>query len=118
MLRYFYNNDKVNYVDDHNRFAGFDMSQQCCESFGHGVYGLDGRKILPSVDNEWLSLSFAGCPPIEDDGAELARLTGDDDLRCTDCGGMLLLVAVYVGSLAVVVLLVGGLWELVLRLIG
>lgn len=31
---------------------------------------------------------------------------------------MLLLVAVYVGSLAVVVLLVGGLWELVLRLIG
>lgn len=31
---------------------------------------------------------------------------------------MLLLVAVYVGSLAVVLLLVGGLWELVLRLIG
>lgn len=31
---------------------------------------------------------------------------------------LLLLVAVYVGSLAVVVLLVGGLWELILRLIG
>lgn len=31
---------------------------------------------------------------------------------------LLLMLAVYVGSLAVVVLLVGGLWELVLRLIG
>lgn len=31
---------------------------------------------------------------------------------------LLLMLAVYVGSLAVVVLLVGALWELVLRLIG
>lgn len=88
MLRCFDNGGKVNYVDDRNRFAGFDTCQQCCESFGHGVYGLDGRKILPNVDNEWLSLSFADCPPIEDDGAELARLSGDDDLHCADRGGM------------------------------
>ena len=88
MLRYFYNNDKVNYVDDSNRFAGFDMGRQCCELFGHGVYGLNGQKLSPNDDNVWLCLSFADCPPVMDDGAELARLSGDDDLRCTDCGGM------------------------------
>lgn len=88
MLRYFYNNDKVNYVDDSNRFAGFDMGRHCCESFGHGVYGLNGEKLSPNDDNVWLCLSFAECPPIEDDGTEFAMLTGDDDLRCGDCGGM------------------------------
>lgn len=88
MLRYFYNNDKVNYVDDSNRFAGFDMSLHCCESFGHGVYDLNGQKLSPDDDNEWPWLNFADCLPVEDDGAELARLSGDDDLRCTDCGGM------------------------------
>lgn len=88
MLRYFYNNDKVNYVDDSNRFAGFDMMRHCCESFGHGVYDLNGQKLSPDDDNEWPWLNFAECPPVEDDGAELARLSGDDDLLCADCGGM------------------------------
>lgn len=88
MLHYFYNNNKVNYVDDSNKFAGFDMRRQCCESFGHGVYDLNGQKLSPDCDNEWTSLNFADCPPVKDDGAELARLTGNDDLRCADRGGM------------------------------
>ena len=33
-MRVFENAGRVNFVDDKNVFVGFDMSQDCCESFG------------------------------------------------------------------------------------
>ena len=39
--------EKINYVDDYNKFVGFDISPKCYEDFGHGVY--HGIGPLPSV---------------------------------------------------------------------
>ena len=29
--------EKVNYVDENDRFVGYDMGRNCCESFGHCI---------------------------------------------------------------------------------
>jgi hypothetical protein len=29
--------EKVNYVDENDRFVGYDMMRNCCESFGHCI---------------------------------------------------------------------------------
>lgn len=33
-MKYFEKDGHYNFVDDNNRFVGFDSSQHCCESFG------------------------------------------------------------------------------------
>lgn len=89
MLVRFYSGSKVNYVDDHNRFAGFDMGQQCCEVAHHGVYDLKGRKLeFICKDNSWPDLFFADKEPIFDKGEVMRDLVGTDLFRYVDEGGM------------------------------
>jgi hypothetical protein len=37
MIKYFYGDSKLNWVDTNNRFVGFDAHQCCCESFGYKI---------------------------------------------------------------------------------
>lgn len=56
---------KVNYVDDKNRFAGFDLQQQCCEHTEHWIESSDGVRINPDWLGEFDDLRFTDDDPIE-----------------------------------------------------
>lgn len=59
---------KVNYVDDQNYFAGFDMEQRCCESADHWIEDSKGNKVEPNTYNGcWYYLQFTGELPTEDE---------------------------------------------------
>lgn len=84
--------ERMNFVDERNRFAGFVVDQQCCEQCCVRVIDLRGSKIYPDKDSDdmqcWRGLRFAAESPIEDDGRVVAELLKDDDYRCNDRGGM------------------------------
>lgn len=56
---------KVNYVDDKNRFAGFDLRHQCCESTDHWIETNDGIRIEPDWRGQFDHLQFTDDEPIE-----------------------------------------------------
>ena len=66
---------KVNYVDDKNLFAGFDMECSCCENPKHWIENSAGEKI--ELNNRHNHLVFTGALPEEDDdfmGVYTARI--------------------------------------------
>ena len=72
MIRIFKTHDykdrllKVNYVDNTNRFAGFDVRHQCCESTDHWVENSDGVRIEPDYWGAFDNLVFTDDePPVE-----------------------------------------------------
>lgn len=56
---------KVNYVDHNNRFAGFDLEQQCCESAEHWIEDSDGVRIEPDYCGHFDHLVFTDDEPVE-----------------------------------------------------
>ncbi len=92
MLVRFVSEWRDNYVDEYNRFAGFDNGQCCCEFSRAFIVGLNGEEIKPDRADRftqiWDELTFADEAPVEDDGAALAKLLGDDKYHCTDFGGV------------------------------
>lgn len=58
---------KVNYVDDNNLFAGFDMECDCCEYPSHRIEDSDGNIIEPNYKNLFYDLIFTGELPEEDE---------------------------------------------------
>lgn len=61
---------KVNYVDHNNRFAGFDVIQQCCESAKHWIENSDGSHIEPDFRGDFDHLQFKDDEPVK-------RILGD-----------------------------------------
>jgi hypothetical protein len=60
---------KVNYVDHTNRFAGFDLQQQCCESAEHWIENSDGVRIEPDYWGQFDYLVFTDNEPVVIDDA-------------------------------------------------
>lgn len=56
---------KINYVDSTNRFAGFDLQQQCCESAEHWIEDSDGVRIEPDYWGQFDYLVFTDDEPVE-----------------------------------------------------
>lgn len=56
---------KVNYVDHANRFAGFDLRQQCCEGAEHWIEDSDGERIEPDYWGRFDDLVFTDDEPVE-----------------------------------------------------
>lgn len=56
---------KVNYVDNNNLFAGFDMDCSCCEEPQHYIEDVNGNKV--ELNNSFNYLEFTGELPEEDE---------------------------------------------------
>jgi hypothetical protein len=77
---------KINYVDENNVVLGFDMDQQCCENFGHGVFANPPQSLSDTeiVDVDLANYRFAAdakpvnCKSYDDEGGGLAfRIVAD-----------------------------------------
>lgn len=61
---------KVNYVDDKNRFAGFDLRHHCCESTDHWIEDFAGVRIEPDYWGQFDYLVFTDDEPVESGDAD------------------------------------------------
>ena len=50
--------DKVNYVDKNNKVVGYDDSQCCCESFGHGI--VESLEQIKAAKNDEILCELIG----------------------------------------------------------
>lgn len=45
-------NEKINFVDSNNLFVGYDMAQDCCESFGWFISKSISPKVIKEIFSE------------------------------------------------------------------
>ena len=75
---------KVNYVDDNNLFAGFDMECSCCEDPQHYIEDANGNRVEVNLGYNYLE--FTGELPEEDDCNMFDTCTARIPLRDRNTG--------------------------------